>query len=197
MALTIRQRILKTLYPFFSWLSLKKTGEKVIANETKVTPLIPFHSLSAVLSTGKELSFERLKGKKILLVNTASDCGFTPQYTELQKLYQQAKEDLEIIAFPANDFKEQEKGSDEEIATFCSRNYGVSFPIAKKATVIKDQQQHPVFQWLTSRQKNGWNDKAPSWNFAKYLVNEQGILTHYFEPAVSPLSEEVIRAINH
>lgn len=197
MALTIRQRILKTLYPFFSWLSLKKTGEKVIANETKVTPLIPFHSLSAVLSTGNELSFERLKGKKILLVNTASDCGFTPQYTELQKLYQQAKEDLEIIAFPANDFKEQEKGSDEEIATFCSRNYGVSFPIAKKATVIKDQQQHPVFQWLTSRQKNGWNDKAPSWNFAKYLVNEQGILTHYFEPAVSPLSEEIIRAINH
>lgn len=165
-------------------------------NKGNVAPSVPFHTLSVLLSSGKDFSFEKLKGKKVLLVNTASDCGYTPQYTELQKLYQHSKEDLEIIAFPANDFKEQEKGSDEEIATFCSRNYGVSFPIAEKSVVVKDANQHPVFQWLTDRSKNGWNEKLPSWNFAKYLVNEEGVLTHYFEPAVSPLSEEVIKAVN-
>jgi glutathione peroxidase len=132
----------------------------------------------------------------VLLVNTASNCGYTPQYAELQKLYQASKEELEIIAIPANDFKEQEKGTDEEIATFCSINYGVSFPIAKKGTVIKQPNQHPVFRWLSTKTLNGWNEKTPSWNFAKYLVNEEGVLTHYFEPAVSPLSEEVIQAVH-
>jgi len=196
MALTIRQRILKLAYPLFTWISKKAAKTPVRVNEQKAAPRVPFHSLSVLLNNGKEFSFEKLKGKKVLLVNTASDCGYTPQYTELQKLYQHLKSDLEIIAFPANDFKEQEKGSDEEIATFCSRNYGVSFPIAKKAVVIKHNQQHPVFQWLTDRNKNGWNEKLPSWNFAKYLVNEEGLLTHYFEPAISPLSEEVINAVN-
>jgi glutathione peroxidase len=99
-----------------------------------------------------------------------------------------------IIGFPANDFKEQEKGSDEEISRFCAVNYGVSFPIAKKAVVAKGQEQHPVYQWLTNPAQNGWNSKAPSWNFAKYLVNEEGILTHYFEPAVSPVGEVMRRA---
>lgn len=196
MALTLRQRLLKVLYPFFTWLSQKSTKEKILANEKRISPIVSFHSLQITLNNGKELPLDKLKGKKVLLVNTASNCGYTPQYTELQKLYQHAKEDLEIIAFPANDFKEQEKGSDEEIATFCSVNYGVSFPIAKKAVVIKDEQQHPIFRWLSSKQLNGWNEKAPSWNFSKYLINEEGVLTHYFEPVVSPLSEEVMKAVN-
>jgi len=102
---------------------------------------------------------------------------------------------LEIIAFPANDFKEQEKGPDEAIAAFCSINYGVSFPLVKKSIVIKGVAQHPVFRWLTDKGLNGWNDKPPSWNFAKYLVNEEGVLTHYFEPAVSPLSDAVRKAV--
>ncbi len=160
-----------------------------------VVPPVPFHSLSVTLNNGKELSFAKLKGKKVLLVNTASDCGYTHQYAELQKLYQHAKEDVEIIAFPANDFKEQEKGSDEEISRFCAVNYGVSFPIVKKAVVIKGAAQHPVYQWLTNPQLNGWNNKAPSWNFAKYLVNEEGILTHYFEPSVSPVGEDIRSAV--
>jgi glutathione peroxidase len=196
MGLTLKQRALKLVYPFFIWVSGKSAKEKILYNQQSAVPLISFYSLSALLSSGKELPFEKLRGKKVLLVNTASDCGYTPQYTELQKLYQYSREDLEIIAFPANDFKEQEKGSDEEIATFCSRNYGVSFPIAKKSVVIKGGEQHPVFQWLSSKAKNGWNEKQPSWNFSKYLVNEEGILTHYFEPAVSPLSEEVIQAVH-
>ncbi|HYO22718.1 MAG TPA: glutathione peroxidase [Flavisolibacter sp.] len=195
MALSIRQRLLKIVYPLFVWARQKTTAGKSFLNENRLAPSVSFYSLSLQLSSGKELRFETLKGKKVLLVNTASDCGYTPQYTELQKLYQHAKEDLEIIAIPANDFKEQEKGTDEEIAGFCSRNYGVSFPIAKKSIVVKSAGQHPVFQWLTKKELNGWNEKEPSWNFSKYLISEQGVLTHYFEPAVSPLGEEMIRAV--
>ena len=196
MALTLRQKILKLTYPLLLLARGKKAKDNRLTNQKKVQPQTPFHSLSITLNNGKEFSFAQLKGKKVLLVNTASNCGYTAQYGELQKLYQESKEELEIIAIPANDFKEQEKGSDEEIASFCSINYGVSFPIAKKATVVKQPDQHPVFRWLSSKPMNGWNEKAPSWNFSKYLINEEGVLTHYFEPAVSPLSEEVIQAVH-
>lgn len=165
-------------------------------NKTNVKPPTSFYSLSTTLNNGKELPFEKLKGKKVLLVNTASNCGYTPQYAELQKLYQHSKDELEIIAFPANDFKEQEKGSDEDIAQFCTVNYGVSFPITKKSTVVKEAAQNPVFTWLTDKTKNGWNDASPTWNFAKYLINEEGVLTHCFDPGVSPLSAEVTKAVH-
>ena len=191
----LRQKILKAVYPLFLWISQKGTKEKLLQNNEGAPPPVSFHTLSVTLNNGKELSLGTLKGKKVLLVNTASDCGYTHQYAELQKLYQHAKEEVEIIAFPANDFKEQERGSDEEISQFCSVNYGVSFPLAKKSVVVKGAMQHPVYQWLTDPQRNGWNSKAPSWNFAKYLVNEEGILTHYFEPAVSPVGEEVRTAV--
>ena len=105
-------------------------------------------------------------------------------------------EKLVIIGFPANDFKEQEKGTDEEIAKFCKVNYGVSFPLMKKSIVIKSSQQNPVYQWLTDSTKNGWNDQSPSWNFTKYIVNEGGVLTNYFGPSVSPLSKDVTKAIS-
>ena len=148
------------------------------------------------MNTGKELKFDSLKGKKILLVNTASDCGYTGQYDDLQKLYQDYSDRLMVIGFPANDFKQQEKGNDEEIAQFCKLNFGVTFPLAKKSPVIKGEDQQEVFRWLTDKTKNGWNNKQPSWNFSKYLVDEKGILTSYFDPAVSPLSEEVIGAVS-
>lgn len=164
-------------------------------NKSNTPPPQSFYSLSATLNNGKEFRFDALRGKKVLLVNTASNCGYTPQYAELQKLYEEAKSGLEIIAFPANDFKEQEKGTDEEIAGFCSVNYGVSFPLVKKSVVVKAEAQHPVFQWLTSKEKNGWSDTPPSWNFAKFLVNEEGRLTNYFDPAVSPLSAELTEAV--
>ena len=167
----------------------------MVHNAKMTTPPVSFYSLSATGNNGKELLFETLKGKKVLLVNTASDCGYTAQYAELQKLYRHAKEDLEIIAFPSNDFKEQEQGSDAAIAQFCSVNFGVSFPLTKKAVVVKAPDQHPVYQWLTRAQLNGWNNKAPAWNFSKYLVNENGELTHYFDPGVSPVSTEVLQAI--
>ena len=196
MAMTIRQRILKTVYPLLVWAKQKRTTELFRRNKAQVTPPVSFYSLSVLLNTGKELSFEKLRGKKVLLVNTASDCGYTNQYAELQKLYQHRREDVEIIGFPANDFKEQEKGSDAEIARFCSENYGISFPLAKKASVVKGPHQHPVYQWLTQQKLNGWNDQAPAWNFAKFLVNEEGVLTHYFDSAVSPVGEEMLQALH-
>lgn len=193
--MTIQQRIMKWFYPLLVWTKQKSTKLSIVKNEKQTKPPVSFYSLSTTLNNGKEFSFEKLKGKKVLLVNTASDCGFTPQYAELQKLYQHAKEDVEIIGFPANDFHQQEKRSDKEITSFCSVNYGVSFPLAKKSVVVKNETQHPVYLWLTDKAKNGWNEKAPSWNFAKYLVNEEGVLTHYFEPAVSPLGIDVLRAV--
>jgi glutathione peroxidase len=174
----------------------KIRGEnKEIKQIMDVIPPIPFYDLSVILNNGSELPLKKLNGKKVLIVNTASNCGYTNQYAELQRLYQNQKEKLVILAFPSNDFKQQEKGSDDEIATFCRFNYGVSFPLAKKSVVVRSTEQNKVFEWLTNKELNGWNQQQPSWNFSKYLVNEKGYLTHYFDPAVSPLSREVIKAI--
>ena len=194
--MTIRQRVLKVIYPLLTVIGKATAKGKIKSNKQTVAPKIPLYSIPLQLNNGKVLPLETLKGKKILIVNTASNCGFTAQYAELQKLYLHARGDLEIIGFPANDFKEQEEGSDEEIAKFCLVNFGVSFPLAKKSSVVKSTQQHPVFSWLSDKEKNGWNDQQPEWNFSKYLLNEKGILTHYFPPSVSPLSTEVTTAIN-
>jgi glutathione peroxidase len=136
------------------------------------------------------------KGKKIIIVNTASDCGYTGQYEELQKLYSQRKSEIVIIGFPANDFKQQEKGSNEEIASFCKKNYGVEFPLAMKATVIKNDQQHAIFKWLSDPAQNGWNTQAPSWNFSKYVLDEEGKLIGYFDPGVSPLGNDFSKILD-
>jgi glutathione peroxidase len=192
--MTLRQRILKRIYPLF--LTFKKIrGENKSLSNKAGAPPVSFYSLSAHLNDGKELQFENLRGKKVLIVNTASNCGYTNQYTELQKLYEHTKNNLLIIGFPSNDFKEQEKGTDEEIAQFCQTNFGVSFPLVKKSSVVKSPDQNKVFQWLTHQQLNGWNEQAPSWNFSKYLIDENGNLTHYFDPAISPLSDEVVKAV--
>lgn len=194
---TTRQKILRIVYPY--WMALTKLFGKrsmILKNEKQIPPANSIYDLQIELSNGKLLPLNELKGKKILFVNTASDCAYTNQYEELQKLYRHTKEDLVIIGVPANDFKEQEKESDETIAQFCSRNFGVSFPLAKKAVVIKKAGQHAVYQWLTDKQKNGWNDQPPTWNFSKYLVDEKGVLTHYFDPSVSPISNEILQAVN-
>ena len=193
--MTTKQKVLKAVYPMLMWFT-KSAGANstVLANE-KATPAVSFYTLQVAAGDGSTLHFSTFKGKQVLLVNTASDCGYTDQYAELEKLYLQYKNTLEIIAFPANDFKEQEKGTDEEIGAFCKKNYGVTFLIMAKSVVIKSTEQNPVFQWLTKAASNGWNSKAPSWNFSKYLINKEGQLTHYFGPGISPLSTEVIDAI--
>ena len=166
-----------------------------MTNVKNIQPTASFYDLSVNLNTGETLSFSALKGKKVLLVNTASDCGYTPQYADLQSLHEAQKDQLVILGFPANDFGEQEKGTDAEIAGFCQRNFGVSFPLVNKSTVIKGASQHPVFQWLTNPALNGWNDQPPVWNFSKYLVSEEGVLLQYFEPSVSPSGPEIANAL--
>jgi len=190
--MTLRQKFLKTAYPI-----LMKFGNRnkvIIANLQTDSP-VSFYNLKSVLNNGESFSLEQLKGKKVLIVNTASDCGYTPQYEELQYIYEKHKNILEILAFPSNDYKEQEKGKNEDIALFCKKNYGITFPLMQKTNTKKSENQHPVYQWLTDPAKNGWNEKTPKWNFAKYLVNEKGQLTHYFDPAVSPNDDSFLRAI--
>jgi len=195
--MTVRQTVLKTIYPLWMFLSgFFRKRSKVLVNKKNIQPPQSFYGLSTQLNNGTLLSFDSFKGRKLLLVNTASDCGYTNQYDDLQKLYEEYKGKLTVIAFPANDFGKQERGSDDEINNFCKINFGVTFPIALKGSVIKGNAQQNVFQWLTDKAKNGWNNKPPSWNFSKYLINESGVLTNYFDPAVSPLSEEVRKAID-
>jgi glutathione peroxidase len=196
-SMTYRQKLLKAVYPALMWFTkLTGTNSKKIDNSQIKSPIVSFYDLSVAINDGSQLSFSSLKGKKVLLVNTASDCGYTNQYQDLQKLHEQYKDKLVIIGFPANDFKEQEKGDDAEIASFCKKNYGVTFPLAKKSIVIRSPQQNLVYQWLTDTSKNGWCSQFPTWNFSKYLINENGILTNYFAPSVSPMSSEIVNAIN-
>jgi glutathione peroxidase len=178
------------------WFRNLAPGKKILYNEKFIDPPESFYKLSVELNDGKFIPLKNFTGKKILLVNTASDCAYTAQYDELQKLSVHFKKQLVIIGFPANDFKEQEKGTDLEVAEFCRENFSVNFPLAKKSKVIKSTEQNEVYQWLTHKKRNGWNDKMPSWNFSKYLVNEEGILTHYFDTSVSPIGHIVIKAIN-
>ncbi|MEO7310544.1 MAG: glutathione peroxidase [Chitinophagaceae bacterium] len=169
-------------------------GKTTNTNTTMITPPEDFYHLQATLNNGKPLSFETLKGKHVLLVNTASDCGFTGQYDDLEKLHQQYKDKLVILGFPANDFGGQEPDNDGAIAEFCRINYGVTFPLVQKASV-KGNEKQPVFQWLSEPAKNGWNNQEPTWNFCKYLVSPEGVLLHFYSSAVSPLSEEVTGAL--
>lgn len=194
--LTTRQKVAKAFYPLLIGIT-KLTGKNttMLTNDKKVTPKQSLYDLSVVLNNGDSVPLNNYKGKKVLLVNTASNCGYTNQYESLEELHKHFKNSLVVIGFPANDFAEQEKANDEEIAQFCKINFGVTFPLVKKSTVVKQPGQHPVYQWLTSSGQNGWNDQAPSWNFSKYLIDEQGMLTHYFDPSISPMSEEVVQAI--
>jgi glutathione peroxidase len=194
--MTTRQRLLKLVYPLWMWWTRKRGRGVTHLNNKDKKAAESFYDLRVTLNNDAILDFSFLKGKKVILVNTASDCGYTDQYEGLQRLFEENKDRVMIIGFPANDFKQQEKGDDEEIAQFCKINYGVSFPLAKKSTVIKSPAQNNVFRWLSDEKKNGWNDKAPSWNFCKFIVDENGMLTDYFGPSVSPNDPEILEALN-
>jgi glutathione peroxidase len=139
---------------------------------------------------GGSIDFAAFKGKKILIVNTASECGYTPQYKELQALYEKYKEKLVIVGFPANNFGKQEPGSNTEIKEFCEKNYGVSFPMAAKISV-KGEDMAPLYKWLTSKAENGVLDAEIRWNFNKFLIDENGKMVAYFPSKVTPLSDEI------
>ena len=169
---------------------------KVKTNTSDVASPVSFYNLKAEMNDGSTLNFETLKGKKVMIVNTASECGFTGQYDDLEKLHQQYKDKLVIIGFPANNFGGQEPGSNEEIQNFCKKNYGVTFLLAAKSSVKKGDDQNPVYLWLSNKQQNGWNDSAPAWNFGKYLIDENGKLLNLFPSAVKPLDEKIISLLN-
>lgn len=194
--MTLRQKVLKAAYPALMWYTKMRSKNVTVLSNQQKQPPVSFYSLKGVLNNGTQMDFTALKGKKVLLVNTASDCGYTKQYDDLQKLYETNKDNLVVIGFPANDFKQEEKGTDEEIAQFCKLNFGVTFPLMKKSVVKKGPGQNEVFKWLTDSTQNGWNNKPPSWNFAKYLVNEEGVLINYFGSSISPGSKDVQDAVN-
>lgn len=190
-----KQPKLRRLYPLLMKLTrLFGVNSRVQYNTSNATPATSFYSLQATQNNGQPVAMQQYQGKKILIVNTASQCGYTMQYGQLQQLHLQYPQ-LVILGFPANDFKEQEQGNDSDIAQFCEINFGVTFPLMQKSTVVKTGQQNEIFRWLSNRTQNGWNDMAPEWNFSKYLVNEQGQLQGYFGPSVSPLSNTLIQAI--
>lgn len=139
---------------------------------------------------GQELSLSKFKGKKMLLVNVASECGYTPQYTNLQKLHEQYGDKVVVVGFPANNFGGQEPGSSSEIKTFCSKNYGVTFQMMEKISV-KGSDMHPLYKWLSDKSQNGSCDKAPGWNFCKYLIDEKGNVVQFFNSKTDPLSTEI------
>ena len=149
------------------------------------------YDFSLTGTDGKEVNLNAFKGKKILFVNVASKCGYTPQYEGLQKLYEQNKENLVIIGLPCNQFMHQEPGTNEEIQTFCSKNYGVTFPITQKI-YVKGDKIHPLYNWLTRKEFNGVEDSKVKWNFQKYLIDEEGALIQVFGSKVKPLGEEII-----
>lgn len=140
---------------------------------------------------GEKFDLATLKGKKVMIVNTASKCGLTPQYEDLEKLYQQYKdENFIVIGFPANNFMGQEPASNQEIATFCQKNYGVSFPMMSKISV-KGKNQHALYQYLTQKNFNQLEDNSVKWNFQKYLINEKGYLEKVISPKTKPLAKEI------
>ncbi|MBL7798572.1 MAG: glutathione peroxidase [Saprospiraceae bacterium] len=142
---------------------------------------------------GAPVRLEQFRGKKIIVLNVASKCGYTPQYADWEKFYSEHKDNTVVLGFPCNDFMGQEPGSAEEIAAFCESNYHISFPLFEKVHV-KGDEKAPLYRWLTDPAQNGWNSQEPTWNFSKYLINEKGELTHFFASKVKPDSPEFLAA---
>lgn len=151
-----------------------------------------FYDFKVTDIDGKEFNLASLKGKKVLVVNTASKCGYTPQYEQLESIYKNyGDEKFTVIAFPANNFNNQEPGTDAEVEEFCKKNYGVSFPIMSKISV-KGNDMHPLYRWLTSKNENGVMDSEVKWNFQKYLIDEQGKLVQVYESKVKPDDDKIL-----
>ncbi len=150
------------------------------------------HSFKVKSIEGGTIDFSKFKGKKILVVNTASKCGYTPQYEALEKVYEQYKDKLVIVGFPANNFGGQEPGSDGEIQEFCKARFGVKFPLASKISV-KGDDTAPIYKWLTSKAENGVLDATIGWNFNKFLLDENGKMIAYFPSKVKPDDDEIVK----
>lgn len=169
----------------------------ILAMTTQITQAQKesFYDLNAITIDGETFQFSDLKGKKVLIVNTASKCGYTPQYEDLEKLYKKyGGNNFTIIGFPANNFLKQEPGTDEEIKEFCKLNYGVTFQMMSKISV-KGDDMHPVYKWLTKKSKNGVVDSKVTWNFQKYMIDENGNLVDFANPKEDPFSSKIVNWI--
>ncbi len=176
--MNLRQKVLKILYPLTVLIS--KNSSKFdyhLKNFKNIKAPAAVYALQEKDLLGNSVAFEKFKGKKILIVNTASFCGFTNQYKELQELYNSLKDKIVILAFPSNDFKNQEEFTEQQIGEFCQINFNITFPIFKKSSVLQPA-AGSMYEWLTNPAKNGWNSKKPGWNFAKYIIDKQGNLEH-------------------
>jgi glutathione peroxidase len=140
---------------------------------------------------GKEIDFSSYKGKKVLIVNTASACGYTPQYDELQTLHEKHGNKITVLAFPTNNFGKQEPGTNSEIGAFCKTSFKTTFQLFEKSDIT----ENALYQWLGDKSQNGWNTELPKWNFCKYLINEKGELLNYYSSAVSPMSDEILKML--
>ncbi|MGL4632241.1 MAG: glutathione peroxidase [Leadbetterella sp.] len=179
---------LKTIKNLFS----PKSGSYVNANMHNAKGSLYDYSLNSI--DGKPIDFSIYKGKKVVLINVASKCGFTSQYKDWQAFHEKFGNKVVVLGFPANDFLAQEPGTNSDIASFCQKNYGVSFQMFEKV-VVTGSDRHPLYKWLSSKDLNGWNDKSPSWNFCKYVVDENGKLTHFFESKVLPTDSKFLAAV--
>jgi len=174
----------KTLITLLSIMTLTLNSQTSVDNS--------IHQFKVADIYGNIFDFSQLKGKKVMIVNTASKCGLTYQYEALQKLYSQYKDlNFVIIGFPSNDFLWQEPGSNDEIIEFCEQNYGVTFPMMSKVTV-KGTKKHPIYQFLTQKSKNNYRDSRVTWNFQKYLINQDGRIEKIISPRTRPDSEEIV-----
>ena len=173
--------IINVVFLFWNCQGQKKTNKTDVAVEKQTIYQFKVQDLS-----GKQFDFATLKGKKIMIVNTASKCGLTPQYKELEAIYKEySSKGFVIVGFPANNFAGQEPGTNEEIASFCQLNYGVTFPMMEKISV-KGSNMHPVYEFLTKKSKNGVKDSSVKWNFQKYLLNENGELEKVISSKTQP-----------
>jgi glutathione peroxidase len=191
---------MKKLFYSLSGLLLLNLGCKQVSrsrptNGSVKAPSESIYDFKMKALDGQLIDFSNFKGKKILIINTASKCGYTPQYTDLQKLHEQFGQKVVLLGFPANNFLGQEPGTDKEIGEFCTKNYGVTFQMFDKVSV-RGADQCALYKWLSHKEKNGWNNQSPTWNFCKYLISEQGELLKFYPSAVKPLDPELLADIN-
>jgi glutathione peroxidase len=185
---------MKKLFTVFV-LGIMIPGFKLMSQGTGTSGLPKsFYDFKMKAIDGSTIDFSKYKGKKVLIVNVASQCGYTPQYADLQKLNEQYGDKVTVLGFPANNFGGQEPGTNPEIAEFCKSNFSVTFQMFEKISVTGSDMA-PLYQWLTKKEYNGWNSDEPSWNFCKYLVGEKGELLAFFPSKVTPMSDELLAKI--
>jgi glutathione peroxidase len=195
---------MKPLVLYVAAAALAACGARSASTTPNSSPAMPETTASAARGTvydftltdinGKPVKLSEYAGKKLLIVNTASECGYTPQYKELEELYKKHGDRVTVLGFPANNFGGQEPGTNQQIASFCEKNYGVTFPLFAKISV-QGADTAPLYQFLGDKARNGFTDEKPDWNFCKYLINEQGQVVGFYKSKVKPTSEELVAAI--